>query len=126
MTTVIWVALGGAIGASARYLVGVQAVRIMGHGFPWGTLVVNVAGSLIMGILVSLMAIKFSSTQDTRAFLTVGILGGFTTFSAFSLDVVVLFERKEMMLMAVYLAASVVLSIAALFVGLWGARSLLS
>jgi CrcB protein len=72
------------------------------------------------------MALKFDTTQNMRAFLAVGILGGFTTFSAFSLDAVVLFERKELMLSAVYVAASVCLSIGALFAGLWGARSLLT
>jgi CrcB protein len=126
MTTVLWVALGGAIGASARYLVGVQAVRLLGHGFPWGTLFVNVAGSLVMGILVEIMALKLNTTQDMRAFLTVGLLGGFTTFSAFSLDAMVLFERKEVLTSAVYVAVSVCLSLAALVAGLWGTRSLLS
>jgi CrcB protein len=126
MMTVLWVALGGAIGASARYLVGVLAVRLLGHGFPWGTLSVNILGSLIMGVLIEAMALKFDTTQNMRAFLAVGILGGFTTFSAFSLDAVVLFERKELVLSAVYVAASVCLSIGALFAGLWGARSLLT
>ncbi len=126
MTTLLWVALGGAVGASARYLVGVQAVRIMGHGFPWGTLTVNIAGSLFMGILIELMALKLNVSQDFRAFLTVGILGGFTTFSAFSLDVAVLVERKDIALAAVYIAASVGLSIAAFFVGLLGTRSVLA
>jgi CrcB protein len=126
MMTVLWVALGGAIGASARYLVGVLAVRLLGHGFPWGTLSVNILGSLVMRAHIEAMALKFDTTQNMRAFLAVGILGGFTTFSAFSLDAVVLFERKELMLSAVYVAASVCLSIGALFAGLWGARSLLT
>ena len=125
MMTYLWVALGGAIGASARYGVGVQAVKWFGFGFPWGTLTVNIAGSFLMGVLIELMALKFSVSQDIRAFLTVGILGGFTTFSAFSLDFAVLVERKEMMLAGLYAAGSVGLSIAALFAGLWLMRTVL-
>lgn len=126
MPTLLWVALGGAIGASARYLVGVQAVRLMGHGFPWGTLTVNIVGSLLMGLLVEALALKFQAGQEARAFLATGVLGGFTTFSAFSLDVVVLWERGETGLAAAYVVASVILSIAALFAGLWLARSVLT
>ena len=125
MMTYLWVALGGAIGASARYGVGVQAGKWLGLGFPWGTLTVNIVGSFAMGVLIELMALKFSVSQDIRAFLTVGILGGFTTFSAFSLDFAVLVERKEMMLAALYAAGSVGLSIAALFAGLWLMRAVL-
>ena len=125
MMTYLWVALGGAIGASARYGVGVQATKLLGFGFPWGTLTVNIVGSFLMGVLIELMALKFSVSQDMRAFLTVGILGGFTTFSAFSLDFAVLVERKEMMLAGLYAAGSVGLSIAALFAGLWLMRTVL-
>lgn len=125
MMTYLWVALGGAIGASARYGVGVQATKLLGFGFPWGTLIVNVAGSFLMGVLIELMALKFSVSQDVRAFLTIGILGGFTTFSAFSLDFAVLVERKEMVLAGLYAAGSVGLSIAALFAGLWVMRAVL-
>lgn len=125
MMTYLWVALGGAIGASARYGVGVQATKWLGLGFPWGTLTVNIVGSFLMGALIELMALKLSVSQDMRAFLTVGILGGFTTFSAFSLDFAVLVERKEMMLAGLYAAGSVGLSIAALFAGLWLMRAVL-
>lgn len=126
MPTLFWVALGGAIGASARHLVGVQAVRLMGHGFPWGTLTVNILGSLLMGVLIEAMALKFGAGQHARAFLATGVLGGFTTFSAFSLDVAVLWERGAAGLAAAYVAASVILSIAALFAGLWLVRSVLA
>jgi len=126
MTTVFWVALGGAIGASARYAVGIGAVRLMGHGFPWGTLAVNVVGALAMGILVELLALKLSGSQSLRAFLAVGVLGGFTTFSAFSLEVVLMIERKALVLAAAYAGVSVVASVAALFLGLWIARSALA
>ena len=93
--TVLWVALGGAIGSAARYgvniLVGTAAWR---REFPWHTLIVNVLGCFIMGLLVELMALKLNVGNEVRAFLTTGILGGFTTFSAFSLDFALLVERK--------------------------------
>lgn len=123
MAMVIWVALGGAIGAGARYLVGVQAVRMLGHGFPWGTLIVNVAGSFAMGILIALFALKIEASQEVRAFLTTGILGGFTTFSAFSLDFAILAERKAMASAGLYALGSVGVSILALFAGLWVIRA---
>jgi CrcB protein len=122
MPTVLWVALGGAIGASTRYFIGTQTLRLMGTGFPWGTLCVNIIGSFLMGILIELLALKFNVSQDVRHFLITGILGGFTTFSAFSLDFVVLTERKAHLLAWSYLGASVALSILALFAGLWLAR----
>ena len=84
---VFWVALGGALGASGRYLTGVWAVRLLGHGFPYGTLIVNVFGCFLMGALVEAAALKLSLSQEMRAFLTTGVLGGFTTFSAFALDI---------------------------------------
>ncbi|MGI9481439.1 MAG: fluoride efflux transporter CrcB [Hyphomicrobiales bacterium] len=125
MPTVIWVALGGAIGASARYLVGVQALRLMGPGFPWGTLSVNIAGSFLMGMLIELLAMKINLPQDVRHFLTTGVLGGFTTFSAFSLDFAILTERKAHLLAWSYMGASVAGSILALFAGLWLIRMVL-
>lgn len=122
MPTLVWIALGGAIGASARYLIGVQALRLMGAGFPWGTLSVNILGSFAMGLLIETAALKLNLGQDLRHFLTTGILGGFTTFSAFSLDFAALFERKAYFLAWTYLGASVAFSILALFAGLWLAR----
>jgi len=118
MPTVLWVAFGGALGASARYFIGTQTLRLMGPGFPWGTLCVNVLGSFIMGALIGLMAVKFSVSQEVRHFLTTGVLGGFTTFSAFSLDFVYLTERKAHLFAWTYLGASVALSILALIAGL--------
>ena len=122
MKTALMVALGGAVGALARYMVGVGAMRFIGAGFPWGTLIVNVVGSLIMGLLIAAFALRYSVSNEMRAFLTVGILGGFTTFSAFSLDFAVLMERKDYGLAVLYLGSSVGLSILALFVGLSIAR----
>ncbi|NKB26894.1 MAG: fluoride efflux transporter CrcB [Rhodobacteraceae bacterium] len=118
--TLLQVAAGGALGASARYLTGVGAVRLFGHGFPWGTLIVNVVGSFLMGVLIVVLAQK--GGMRFAPFLTIGLLGGFTTFSAFSLDAVTLFERGQIGAAAGYVAASVVVSIAALFFGLWIAR----
>lgn len=120
--TLLHVALGGAIGASARYLTGVAALRLMGPGFPWGTLVVNVIGSFLMGAIVILLA-ELSANRFAPLLMT-GLLGGFTTFSAFSLDAVTLWERGETMQAATYVAASVVLSLAALMAGLFVARTL--
>jgi len=116
LTSLLHVALGGALGASARYLVGVGAVRLLGHGFPWATLVVNVLGSLAMGALVVLFAQK-DATRLAPLLMT-GLLGGFTTFSAFSLDAVTLYERGQVGAAAGYVAVSVVFSIGALFAGM--------
>ena len=107
--TLAQVALGGALGASGRYLTGILAVRIMGHGFPWGTLAVNVLGSFAMGVLVIVLA-HFSATRWAPLLMT-GVLGGFTTFSAFSLDTMALFERGQVWLAACYAGASVVLAL---------------
>ena len=120
--TLLHVALGGAIGASARYLTGVAALRLMGPGFPWGTLVVNVIGSFLMGAIVIILA-ELSANRFAPLLMT-GLLGGFTTFSAFSLDAVTLWERGETMQAATYVVASVVLSLAALMAGLFVARTL--
>ena len=125
MPIVLWVALGGAVGASARYFVGVWATRLLGHGFPYGTLCVNVLGCFLMGVLVEAAALKFSMSQEMRAFLSTGVLGGFTTFSAFALDFAVLSERKANLLAWGYLGASVALSVFALFAGLWLVRAVL-
>jgi CrcB protein len=118
----IHVALGGALGASGRYLVGVAGLRFFGPGFPWATLAVNILGSFIMGVLVVVLA-QLSATRLAPLLLT-GLLGGFTTFSAFSLDAVTLWERGAAGQALGYVAASVLLSLAALVAGLWLARAL--
>jgi fluoride exporter len=121
---VLAVAAGGALGSVARYLVGVGSTRLFGLGFPWGTLIVNIAGSFLIGAFIELFALKADLPQEVRVFLTVGICGGFTTFSTFSLDAYVLMERGEWWPAAAYIAASVVLSIAALVGGLQLIRAL--
>ena len=125
MKLVTLAAAGGAIGAAARYLVGIGAARLLGFGFPWGTLIVNVVGCLAMGLLIEMIAQKYSVTNEFRTFVATGILGGFTTFSAFSLDFATLLERKQHVAASLYLGASVSLSIIALFAGLALARSVL-
>ncbi|MBK5932525.1 camphor resistance protein CrcB [Rhodovulum imhoffii] len=122
--TIIQVALGGALGATGRYMVGVAAVRLLGRSFPWGTLAVNIAGSFLMGVLVVVLARK-GGTPFAPFFMT-GLLGGFTTFSAFSLDAVTLYERGQAGLALGYVAASVLLSLAAIVAGLAVARGLMT
>ncbi|MFZ1339072.1 MAG: fluoride efflux transporter CrcB [Paracoccaceae bacterium] len=116
LTTLAQVAAGGAIGASARYLVNITSGRLFGTGFPIGTLTVNVAGSFLMGLLVVVLAEK--SGNRLAPFLMTGILGGFTTFSAFSLDTITLWERGQTGLAAAYVLASVILSLAAILLAL--------
>lgn len=111
------VAVGGALGSVARYLTVVAAGRWFGSSFPWGTLAVNLIGSLVMGILAELAAQRLSFPEPWRVFLFVGILGGFTTFSSFSLDVVTLMNRSLGLAFA-YVAGTLLLGIGALFLGL--------
>lgn len=118
MNLVLAIAAGGALGAVARHYVSFTIGTWTGHGFPWGTIAVNVLGSFILGALVQVMAQVWSPNQEIRAFLTVGLLGAFTTFSTFSLDTILLFQRGPVVPLAGYVAGSVTLSIAALFIGL--------
>jgi len=126
MPIVLWVALGGAIGSAARYGVNVWSLRLLGTEFPWHTLIVNLAGCFAMGLLVELMALKLHVSYEVRAFLTTGILGGFTTFSAFSLDFALLVERKAILAAGAYAAGSVLLSLLAVFAGLYLMRAVAS
>ncbi|NCT41689.1 MAG: fluoride efflux transporter CrcB [Alphaproteobacteria bacterium] len=118
INTIAAIAAGGAIGALMRHGVNIAAVKIMGHGFPYGTLTVNILGSFLMGAIIIAFAQIFQPTETMRVFIITGLLGAFTTFSTFSLDVATLFERGEYLTTAAYLSASVVLSIAALFAGM--------
>jgi fluoride exporter len=126
MPMVLWVAAGGAIGSALRYGINVWSGRVFGTEFPWGTVIVNIAGCLAMGLLIGAMALKLSVSNEARAFLATGILGGFTTFSAFSLDFALLVERKSYGPAMAYGLASVGLSLAAIFVGLAISRALAS
>jgi CrcB protein len=118
------VAAGGAIGASLRHLVGTLSLRLGGREFPWGTLAVNLAGCLAMGLFIGVAARRLGLSNELRLFVATGILGGFTTFSAFSLDVVTLWERGPSAAAVLYGLGSVFGSLLALLAGLWLARSL--
>jgi CrcB protein len=124
MMLLLGVALGGALGSVARYFLSSTVYAATGDGFPWGIMTVNVLGGLAMGIIVELGALKMNFTPEMRAFLTTGVLGGFTTFSAFSLDSVLLIQRGAYVSAAGYMIGSVTLSVLALFAGLWLVRSL--
>lgn len=115
--------IGAGIGGALRHGVNGAAARLLGTGFPWGTLAVNIAGSLSMGLLAGYFAFRGEAAQVWRLFFTTGILGGFTTFSAFSLDTALLYERGQMAPLAAYVAGSVLLSILAVFLGLAIMRS---
>jgi CrcB protein len=120
------VAAGGVAGAVARYLVYVAVGHLLGFGFPYATLIVNVVGSFAMGVLIETMALVWSTSTAMRLFLVTGVLGSFTTFSTFSLDFAVLYERRAWIACAIYTIASVVLSIGALFAGLHLMRRVLA
>lgn len=118
MIAYLIVALGSGIGGAFRHAVNVAAARVMGTSWPYGTFVVNVVGSLAMGLIAGYFAFKATASQRWLLFLTTGILGGFTTFSAFSLDVALLFDRGRLGAMLSYLLSSVAISVGALFLGL--------
>ena len=110
--------LGGGFGAAIRHGANLAAARALGTAFPYGTMLINITGSFIMGLVVAYFAFKGDASQHWRLFMTTGILGGYTTFSAYSLDVVLLYVRGALGMAALYATASVVLSIAGLFAGL--------
>jgi fluoride exporter len=110
--------VGGGLGATLRYLINVTCARCLGAGFPWGTFIINITGSTVMGLIAGYLALKGEASQPWRLFLMTGILGGYTTFSAYSLDAALLYERGELASAALYVVGSVVLSIAGLFAGL--------
>ncbi len=117
-------AIGGGIGAAARLLVVAASARLLGPAFPWGTFLVNVAGSLLMGLLTAWLIARWDAPQTMRVFLATGILGGFTTFSAFALDFAMLWENRQHAAALLYATGSVLASLAAVFAGLWLGRGL--
>src|SRR5882672_7223407 len=123
MGTIFAVGVGGGLGALARHYIA-GWVQPAGASFDWGIFAVNISGGLLMGMIVEASALRLNLSPDLRAFLTVGILGGYTTFSTFSLDSALLLQRGEYLQAAAYMIGSVVLSILALFVGLWLVRNL--
>lgn len=117
------VGLGGALGAMARHGVGSLVLRTVGDGFPWGTLLINVLGSFLIGLLVGILALVGQWSQEIRLFAVVGVLGGFTTFSAFSLESVLLFEKGQIGAAILYVSASVLGSVLATLLGLYLVRA---
>jgi fluoride exporter len=110
--------VGGGMGSVLRHIVNVVCPRLFGTNFPYHTFIINITGSTVMGLIAGYLALKGDAAQPWRLFLMTGILGGYTTFSAFSLDAAVLYERGEITLAALYVLGSVVLSIIGLFAGL--------
>lgn len=123
--SVFLVAVGGALGSILRYLVGFLTLRWFGPNFPWGTLAVNVLGSFAIGLLSEMIARRFNASMELRVFLVTGILGGFTTFSSFSLDTMFLLERGAIASMVGYVLATLCLSFLAILAGLALGRAML-
>ncbi len=110
--------LGGGIGSTLRHVINMASMRAFGTGFPYHTFIINITGSTVMGLVAGYLAFKGEASQPWRLFLMTGVLGGYTTFSAFSLDAAMLYERGEIGLALAYVVGSVVLSLIGLFVGL--------
>jgi CrcB protein len=127
LVNIVLVALGGAVGSVCRYLLNVAATRTLGSAFPLGTLAANAIGGFLMGVLVGVLALRGGADQEKwRLLLGVGVLGGFTTFSSFSLEAGLMIERRQLEVAAVYILISVVAAIGGLFLGLWLMRRLLA
>lgn len=124
MNAFLAVFLGAGIGGALRHAVNLAALKLLGSGFPFGTVAVNVIGSFIMGLAIEWFALKTDPGQMWRLFLTTGILGGFTTFSAFSLDAALLIERGAYAMASVYILTSLIASVGGLFLGLLLVRQL--
>ena len=118
MNGLLYVALGGALGASGRHLLGMATLKTLGPDYPYGTMAANLIGGFLMGLLAGWLALKVSGGENLRLFLGVGLLGGFTTFSAFSLDAVLMYEKRAYGALISYLGGSIILSIGALMIGL--------
>ncbi len=123
MFNLLLVVIGGGIGSGIRHLTNIGALRLVGPNYPWGTIAINIVGSFAMGLFIGALA-RRGGSNELRLFVATGILGGFTTFSAFSLDFATLWERGATVHAFGYALASVFGAIIALFLGLWLARSL--
>jgi fluoride exporter len=122
MKTILFVAAGGSVGAVLRYLISGWVYQLLGHGFPWGTLVVNAVGSLLMGMVFFLFSERIMISPDLRMAILVGCLGAFTTFSTFSIETMNLIESGANFLALLNIIVSVVLCISAVWLGMWLAR----
>ncbi len=118
MLNLFLVAIGGAAGSLARHAAGLAAARLFGGGFPWGTLFVNVTGSFLIGLGFELIARRFGASEPLRLLLLTGVLGGYTTFAAFSLDAILLYERGAVVWALTYVLVSVLLSLGSVWAGL--------
>jgi len=123
MKSYLIVFLGAGLGGALRHLVNIFAASVAGALLPWGTFIVNVTGSLAMGLLIGYFAFRGEASQDLRLFLTTGLLGGYTTFSSFSLDAALLWERGAIAMAVLYVIGSVVLAIGGLALGIWLMRA---
>ncbi|HEY3918460.1 MAG TPA: fluoride efflux transporter CrcB [Stellaceae bacterium] len=126
MSAYLSIALGGALGSMARYATGIYVGRWLGTAFPWATLLINIVGSFLIGAFAESFALRWDASPSTRVFLVVGICGGYTTFSTFSLDIVTLINRGAMLAAGTYIVASVALGVAALYAGLYAMRLVLT
>ena len=124
MQMLISISAGAVVGALGRHFLTTWVTRLAETGFPWATMLVNVLGSLCLGVLVELLALKISLSQEVRAFLVIGVLGSFTTFSTFSFETVLLLQKGQSINALVYVLASVVLSISAFFAGVLCVRAM--
>ena len=123
MTQILLVFIGGGLGAVIRHLTGMGFLKALGPGFPYATLFINVSGSALMGLLIGILAQTGLSDSNWRIFLATGVLGGYTTFSTFSLDALTLYERGDLMGALLYVAASMVLSLIAIVLAIYLARN---
>lgn len=126
MKLLLWAMVGGALGSGGRHLLNIGVGRWVTSGFPWSTVIANVTGCFLMGALIEMLALKLQGSIELRTFLATGVLGGYTTFSAFSMDFAHLVQRQDQMGAALYLAGSVGLAILAFYAGLSLARWLLT
>lgn len=126
MISYVVVFVGAGIGGAARHGMNIWVTRLMGTNFPWHTLLINILGSLIMGLITGWFAERLGAAGHLRLFLATGVMGGFTTFSAFSLDAALLWERSEHLLALLYVGGSVAGAIAGLALGLWVMRTALA
>jgi CrcB protein len=127
MLNLALVAIGGAFGSVCRYLLNIGATRVLGPGFPYGTLSANAIGGFLMGVLVGVLALRGGADQEKwRLLLGVGVLGGFTTFSSFSLEAGLMIERRQLEIAALYILTSVIAAVGGLFLGLLLMRRILA
>ena len=124
MNMILPITAGGAIGTTGRFLVGRMMFKIMGPGFPWGTLTVNVIGSFLIGLTVQMLAVHYSLSYEWQGFLIIGVRDGFTTFSAFSMELGLMIEKGQFSTAALYAFGSMFIGVAALFIGIYAGRSL--